>query len=440
MKTPRLVAAKTFVPVRLLSLLVLLLFLSTVAAAANVTVDCDTGGTINGALASLDAVGPHTITVTGTCSENVNINLRNQVTIQAPIGQTATIEAANPNGNVVLISSARRIVLNRLVIRGGRNGVNINLGSDVEIHNSTITDNNAVGILFTQSTLNIDSSTISDNGAQGMGAQAGSLANVGGINPAQLVTISGNGSGVTVLEAFVQFNGNFTVENNVGFGFDVAGGRLNLSGMQPGVENLIRSNGVGAINLRNAATGMIFGKVVIQNNGGNGIIATNGSNLTINQTVLPDSTVLSTVIEGHTNSGLTLAQQSQATIAGPHKVRNNGATPDTCISTVCGGIRVFSGSQLTLRGSAEVTNNIGPGVNVEHNSALLVVTPVVINGNTEEGIRQLIHASTSIIPLTPTPAPGTNNISSVICDDSSLIAGDLLGIPKVSCKVAKPLK
>ena len=439
MKTPRLIAAKAFVPVRLLSLLVLLLFFPTVAAAANVTVDCDTGGTISGALASLDAVGPHTITVTGTCSENVNINLRNQVTIQAPNGQTATIEAANPNGNVILISSARRIVLNRLVIRGGRNGVNINLGSDVEIHNSTITNNNAVGILFTQSTLNIDSSSIVDNGAAGLGAQAGSLANVGGVNPLQQVHISGNGTGVTVLEAFVQFNGNFTVEDNTGFGFDVAGGRLNLSGTQAGVENLISSNG-GGINLRNAATGMIFGKVVIQNNTGIGINVSNGSNLTMNQAMLPDSTVLSTVIEGHPNSGLTLSQQSQATIGGAHKIRNNGATPGTCISTVCGGIRVFSGSQLTLRGTAEVTNNIGPGVNLEHNSALLIITPVVISGNTEEGIRQLIHASTSIIPLTPTPAPGTNNISSVICDDSSLVAGDLLGIGKVTCKVAKPLK
>jgi hypothetical protein len=149
---------------------------------------------------------------------------------------------------------------------------------------------------------------------------------------------------------------------------------------------------------------------------------------------------LTTVVEGHTISGLTVGQQSQVTIGGRHKIRNNGAGPATCLSTVCGGIRVFSGSQLTLRGGAEVSNNTGPGVNVEHNSALLLVTPITITGNTQEGIRQLIHASTSIIPLTPTPAPGTNDISSVVCDDSSVIAGDLLGISKVSCKVVKPLK
>jgi hypothetical protein len=209
--------------------------------------------------------------------------------------------------------------------------------------------------------------------------------------------------------------------------------------MQAGVENVIRGNG-GAIQLRNAATGLFFGRTLIQNNNTNGIIVTNGSNLTMNEAVLPDATVLTTTIEGHTVAGLTVAQLSQATIGGRHKVRNNGASPETCISTVCGGIRVFSGSQLTLRGGTEVTNNTGPGVNVEHSSALLITIPIVITGNTQEGIRQLINASTSIIPFTPTPAPGMNDISSVVCDDSSLIAGDLKGIIKVTCKVAKPLK
>jgi hypothetical protein len=160
----------------------------------------------------------------------------------------------------------------------------------------------------------------------------------------------------------------------------------------------------------------------------------------VNEVVLPDATVLTTTVEGHKISGLTAAQLSQVTIGGRHKIRNNGASPETCISNLCAGVRVFSGSQLTLRGGTEVTNNIGPGVSVEHNSALLITIPIVITGNSQEGIRQLIHASTSIVPATPTPAPGMNDISSIVCDDSSLIAGDLRGITKVSCRVVKPLK
>ena len=435
METPRLTACKT----RVFVLLGLLVLFPTVVTATNVSVDCDAGGSINTALASLDPVGPHTITVTGTCTENVNINLRNQITIQAPDGQTATIQASNPPGNSITISGSKQIVLNRLIIRGGRNGVSINQGSVVNIHNSTIAENNAVGILFTQSTLTIDSSTIRDNALTGLAAQAASLGNVGGPLPLHQVVITGNGTGVSVLEGFLQFNGNFLVEENNNFGFDVAGGRLNLSGMQAGMDNSIRANGGGAINLRNAATGLIFGHVVIQNNTGNGINVSTGSNLTMNEVVLPNATVLTTTIEGHPVSGLTLSQQSQASIAGRHKIRNNGSSPETCVSTICGGIRVFSGSQLTLRGGTEVTNNTGPGVNVEHNSALLINSPIVITGNSQEGIRQFINAST-VIGVTSTPAPGTNDISSVVCDDSSLIAGDLQGIAKVSCKVAKPFK
>lgn len=439
MKSPRLIESKACVCVRFVCVLVLLWLFSTVALATSVGVDCDAGGSINDALASLDPVGPHTITVTGTCTESVNINLRNQITIQAPVGQTATIQAINPNVNAIIITGSKQIVLNRLLIRGGRNGVSINQGSVVNIHNSTIAENNAVGILYTQSTLTIDSSTIRDNALIGLAGQAASLANVGGPSASQHVLITGNGTGVSGLEAFVQFNGNFTVEDNVNFGFDVAGGRLNLLGMQAGVENVIRGNG-GAIQLRNAATGLFSGRTLIQNNNTNGIIVTNASNLTMNEIVLPDATVLITTIEGHTVAGLTVAQLSQATIGGRHKVRSNGASPETCVSTVCGGIRVFSGSQLTLRGGTEVTNNTGPGVNVEHSSSLLITIPIVITGNTQEGIRQLINASTSIIPFTPTPAPGMNDISSVVCDDSSLIAGDLKGIIKVTCKIAKPMK
>jgi hypothetical protein len=84
MKTARQISDRLCLPVRFLRLFVLLFLFPTAAVATNVAVDCATGGSINAALASLDSVGPHTITVTGTCTEDVNVNLRNQLTIQAP--------------------------------------------------------------------------------------------------------------------------------------------------------------------------------------------------------------------------------------------------------------------------------------------------------------------------------------------------------------------
>ncbi|HEX6100481.1 MAG TPA: hypothetical protein VF432_29470 [Thermoanaerobaculia bacterium] len=83
--------------------------------AASVPVGCP-GGTpgdlpsITAAVASLDLDGPHTITVSGTCTENVVLNQRERLVIQGPatiIGPAIAI--AIRDGNVVL---------RNLVVRG----------------------------------------------------------------------------------------------------------------------------------------------------------------------------------------------------------------------------------------------------------------------------------------------------------------------------------
>src|SRR5438309_6533517 len=91
----------------------LLLLVSNVAFAAGATVDCSgaTPGaftTITAALASLPAAGPNNITVTGNCTENVNIINRSQLTINAVPG-TANVVPANPNARIMLIIGSQQI-------------------------------------------------------------------------------------------------------------------------------------------------------------------------------------------------------------------------------------------------------------------------------------------------------------------------------------------
>src|SRR5713226_7050483 len=80
--------------------------LPTAARAANATVDCS-GATpgaftsITAALNALDFEGPNSITVTGTCTENLSVDNRERLNIQAAAGQTATINAADPSGVVL---------------------------------------------------------------------------------------------------------------------------------------------------------------------------------------------------------------------------------------------------------------------------------------------------------------------------------------------------
>src|SRR5713101_3617053 len=105
------------------------LFLATIlllpgaAWAMNVSVNCNAGGSINAALSGLDLEGPHTITVSGTCHENVAIVDRERLTILAPFGQTATIVAADPTDNVIFVTRSRSIRLARLVLTGGSEGL-----------------------------------------------------------------------------------------------------------------------------------------------------------------------------------------------------------------------------------------------------------------------------------------------------------------------------
>ena len=91
--------------------------------ATTVSVDCNAGGSINTALSGLDLQGPHTITVTGTCVEQVDISDRERLTIQAPGGQIATIMSDALDGVPVFIFRWRSIVLRRLVLTGGSAGL-----------------------------------------------------------------------------------------------------------------------------------------------------------------------------------------------------------------------------------------------------------------------------------------------------------------------------
>ena len=63
---------------------------------------CPGGGpgvypSINAALSALDSQGPNSITVAGTCTENIYLDKRERLVIQAAPGQTATIVAADPS-------------------------------------------------------------------------------------------------------------------------------------------------------------------------------------------------------------------------------------------------------------------------------------------------------------------------------------------------------
>ena len=107
---------------------------SSLAFADGATVDCSgaTPGaftTITAALASLPAAGPNSISVTGTCHENVVMSGRTDLTIFG--NPTATVVPGNANGHLLAIDASQSVGIQNITFDGGR-GALVNDNSRVD--------------------------------------------------------------------------------------------------------------------------------------------------------------------------------------------------------------------------------------------------------------------------------------------------------------------
>jgi hypothetical protein len=187
---------------QLICLVFLALLLSMSASATDVSVDCSGSNpqvfpSINAALNTLDLVGPNTITVSGTCHENVAVTQRDRLTIQAMPGRYATIEnAATPPSTTLYVAGSHNIVLDSLIIQGGAPAMYISDSSSATLmQNCTVQNSAADGLdMEMESQLVIQNSTIKNNSAAGVFIANESQLLLG-TYPAQRIRITGNGFG-----------------------------------------------------------------------------------------------------------------------------------------------------------------------------------------------------------------------------------------------------
>lgn len=399
--------------------------------ATDVTVGCPGGSpgqfpSITAALNSLDLFGPHTIIVTGTCTENLIIADRNRLTITAPNGRIATVNAAAPSDTVILLFRAHQISLNNLIVQGGSTGIQVALASDAVIQNCKVQNNSGDGVLMqSNSTLDLENSTSQKNGRAGLSAESDSNVTLSTF-PTQRIHFNNNGyAGINVDRSYLQINfGTVTVENNIGPAIFASGGRLLLFGDNPnGIGSLFRSNGEG-IDFFNATSATFFGLNKITNNGAVGL-QVQGSSLQLYGGALPNGSPDGTLIEGHTTLGVNVTSSADVMFDGSHTIRRNGtlgADP-----TFASGLRV-SRASATISGGTKITGNIGPGILSDFNSSVQIGPNATISGNTDVGVR-LFHMSAGNII-----APFTSN-QLVTCDNTSLLFGDVAGHP-ANCSTA----
>ena len=328
---------------------------------------------INAALNAIGQIGPHTITVTGTCPESVSLSNARSILITAPTPGEATIVGLQDN-DTFDIGLSQDITLQNLEIRGNTAS---SLGLGVNI--------------FTNSQVNIFACNIHDSPDGGVSADSDS----GVALHNAVLQNSSNGDGLDLSNSSSADMVSTTIQNNAGFGITVSHSSIVIR----------RQN-------------------TIQNNaGGIGIFALDVSKVQI-QTGDP---ALFTSIQGHNTNGIQMGDQTMLRMqGGPHAIQGNGSACPT--DPTCGGIFALRNSTLRL-GRANISGNLGSGISVEQ----LVdfgLNNTIISNNTGDGVHiRRISVGQFLSGNTVT----SNGGASVSCDTTSEVVGDLSTFSNIDC-------
>ena len=236
------------------------------AQAANLTVNCDKKETIHKAvklLATANPQGPNTITVSGSCRENIAIRSMDRLTLITTNGASITDRS---KGTLVImdIEDSRSVTVQGFTIIGGGGGVNCGSASVCYLTGNTIQDGAGTGVGVSRgSHAFLESNLIQNNGANGStvsdGSQVFSSNDVFQGNPAE---------GVDVRSAYFSASNSSFLNNTVGV--RAGGSSVQLSG-----GTITASGGDGMILRGNSSAGF-FGPT-ITSNGGNGVHLEDGS-------------------------------------------------------------------------------------------------------------------------------------------------------------------
>jgi parallel beta helix pectate lyase-like protein len=393
-KKERSIALRTNCPLRTpVSAILLAFFLLPPAAhAKDASVGC--GGvngtydftTITDALNNIGQTGPSTITVTGTCQENVSLNNARSITI-----------VAGPSGATIvgpLDTDAFDISLSQDI-----NLVNLEISGTF----STTGNGGGTGVFITEaSDVHIAGCNIHDNQSGGVGAETDSILFL------RNTTIQNNtpGDGLDLFDNSTADVARTTIQNN---GDSAAGGvGVFLTGMST----------------------VVFRQTnLIQNNADFGIQAVNVSHVRFQSAF----TGLFTTVQGHNVNGILVRKQSHLQIGGasPQVIQGNGAACP--LDPTCGGILVDVNSTVHVD-NGTISGNHGSGISAEQ-GANVRLSGATVSNNSGDGVHlKWISIGDFISGNTITGNGG----ASVFCDERSLALGDLSAFSKVRCGEIEP--
>ena len=355
----------------------MLLVLSSGMAFAQVTVGCP-GGT-PGAFNSLNSAifsspDGSSFLVSGTCTENVNIQGRSN--LQFFGNPTATIQSPIPDLSVMTINASNRIVFTNTFIFSGGQGLQILNSTSVLLQGITAQNSAAFGISTSNSQVSIFQSTITANTRTG------------------LVVVGGTFS----------INGAVSINNNSRLGVSVSTAHFSMNdGFGP---NFITHNGLSGIQIFGTSEGDFSGDNEITSNnttnatGQFGLLAQSNSGITLDGGSISNNSGIGVVCDVH----------SECTLG---DVQINGNTG--------GGVQITEHSAGVF-GNATISNNTGTGVLVEQGSSLTTGGDTIANNTGDGLILNTLSALKFFSNDVMTASPGNLTLN---CNNGSFVDGDV---------------
>jgi len=372
----------------------LILLPSSLAFGAGAVVDCSgaTPGaftTITAALASLPAAGPNSISVTGTCHENVVMFGRTDLIIFG--NPTATVVPGNANGHLLAIAASQRVGIQNVTFDGGR-GALINDNSRVDLTSITIQNSLGIGLTSIDSLVHIADSTIKNSTRSGISVGGGTFyvdSDVTG------TTVTANGrTGISVLTGHLILNGGDEVT--------------------PGTENVISNNtGVGVAVANSAEADISGDNRITGNQGAFGLEVIHTSSV-----IMTDGTISS-----NAGIGVHCGETSHCEWAGITKIDSNGK----------GGIEITDHSDAYIDGGIDISGNTGTGVLVDLSSLLNSLGGNTITNNTDDGI---VLNTLSVLKFAANDTITGNGKLALECNNGSLVVGDVSTYKPKKCGAA----
>ncbi|HEX8801424.1 MAG TPA: right-handed parallel beta-helix repeat-containing protein [Terriglobales bacterium] len=234
---------------------------------STIKVDCNKKGSIGAMLAHLSQIGNTrgvTISVTGTCKENVTIIGFDHLVLQGVSKGTQhspTLEdASNGTAAVVFVVNSYDVTLQGFTINGGSPGVGCVQDSFCTLYLNTIQQSFSEGVRVARASAILLNNSILDNAARGVSA----------VNGSKLHTISNTisnnsgGGGIFVFSDSYVFSENDTIQSNPVGILGQSGSVLRLGGVT------ISDNIGDGVRLESSSTAS-FGANVVTRNGHNGV-------------------------------------------------------------------------------------------------------------------------------------------------------------------------